>query len=133
MCVSMQDLKETILKFMKLILFLKFSISWEKDRAWQMLVNRLGLGNTIFNKCEYINIFKCGIQLSMDVWVISHHPKTIYMNLSVFSIPPESITLSTTWDLLKESKIKYFATFILYFYSGICTSFFSKLYVLINS
>lgn len=31
MCVSMQDLKETILKFMKLILFLKFSISWEKD------------------------------------------------------------------------------------------------------
>lgn len=28
--------------------------------------------------------------------VISHHPKTIYMNLSVFSIPPESITLSTT-------------------------------------
>lgn len=53
----MQDLEE-MLKFIKYILFLKFSISWEKSRTWQILLDNLKLGNTIFSKCRYIKNVK---------------------------------------------------------------------------
>ena len=41
---------------MKFIVFLKFSISCEKARACQVLVDRFKLRNTIFNKVKYINM-----------------------------------------------------------------------------
>lgn len=50
-----QDIEETILKFMKLILFLKSSISWKKSKVWLIWKDSLKHSNTILNKCKNIS------------------------------------------------------------------------------
>ena len=63
-----QNIEKNILKF---IVFLKFSISWGKARACQILVDRFKLRNTIFNKFKYINMssVKC-----WNTWELSGDP-----------------------------------------------------------